>query len=165
MSDESVPELIGGPYKRPEHAKLGERVRDTRLGFVQVHSFSQAPIPWPMQCKGGGTPCPILIGDLIEAVKTESAAAICHHFGVSRDTVKRWRKELNVQRMNAGTKQLWSDKTEERLGEHRAKGGRMSALKQNLVHRLLERLKCYEHMWFDEDRKVASDAEEYLESK
>jgi len=96
--------LIGGPYRSPE-VKPGEWLIDEINGAVQVAGWTDAPIPWP--CKNNVKSNLILCGDLIEAVKVESAAAISYHFGVGYVTVRAWQKSLGVDRNNNGTRRLY----------------------------------------------------------
>jgi hypothetical protein len=77
---------------------------------VVVTSWTDAPIPWP-RCRaagthGGGSGL-LLAGDLVKAVRQESAAAVCHWWGVTPGVVWRWRKGLGVERMaNDGSRRL-----------------------------------------------------------
>jgi hypothetical protein len=49
----------------------------------------------------------ILTGDLVKAVRRESATAICYWWGVTPQTVTVWRKALGVGRATAGSSRLW----------------------------------------------------------
>ncbi len=115
------PALIGGPYTMPpceRFASLKCEIRDR----VQVEGITDAPIPWPW-CyldHGGGRGQLVLTGDLVEAVKTESAQAVAYHWGVSRWTVARWRKALGVGRMTPGTKSRWAQLARGKLAKARA---------------------------------------------
>jgi len=62
---------------------------------VRVAGMTDAPIPWPHTLVKGGRPM-ILCGDLVKAIRVESAVAMKHHFGVGSDTVWKWRKKLGV---------------------------------------------------------------------
>ena len=48
----------------------------------------------------------IVCGDLIRAVQTESEIAVAHHWGVTPNTVSRWRQALCVPRMTEGSRKL-----------------------------------------------------------
>ena len=124
-------EFIGGPYSLPPY-RIGDTLVDVRRGEIAVTGRHPCPAgQWPT-----GTDYPtatraglILCGSLIDAVRTESVAAICHHWGVSRWTVRRWRAALGVGRYTPGTTALQS----ETVGEHfsnidRANGGLAKAL-------------------------------------
>jgi hypothetical protein len=58
--------------------------------------------------RNGGKKTLILCGDLVKAVRSESARAIQHYWGVKDDTVGTWRKALGVENNNAGTRALRS---------------------------------------------------------
>jgi hypothetical protein len=51
-------------------------------------------------------PSLILCGDLVRAVRRESVVAICHWWGVGRNTVWTWRKALGIDRKTKGTSEL-----------------------------------------------------------
>lgn len=116
----NAPELIGGPY-RPPRCKIGKPVYDLLHGDLVVVAISDAPIPWPMirtHPNSRGT-VPAMTADLKRAVERESVEAIAHHWQTSRWTVRRWRHALGVDRFNEGTRRLWSQLAETRLGDHR----------------------------------------------
>lgn len=158
-----APQLIGGPYKRPPDVSVGQRIRDERLrDFVEVRCFTRAPIPWPAGGRSSQNP-PILCGELVEAVRTESAEAIAYHWGVSRDLVREWRKALGVPRFTAGTRKRWAELVDQRLTpESRAKGARASAIKQRLVRQLVEALERHRRAWSPEDIAAYNAGLEYL---
>ena len=58
----------------------------------------------------------ILCGDLVDAVKRESEAAVMHWWGVSDSTVRKWRRALGVPRMTPGTIRLHRKWAPERFG-------------------------------------------------
>jgi hypothetical protein len=93
----SPPPLIG-TYDPPP-VRIGERVtclfRDTEC---VVTAFSAAPIQWPrvraVEHRGGSG---LWVNEtLVKAIRTESAAALQHHFGVTGGVVWRWRKAFGV---------------------------------------------------------------------
>lgn len=88
------PELLGGPY-RPPACKVGDWLDDERDGLLQVGGWTEAPIRWPRR-KKTGKHSPILCGDLVQAVRTESVEAIRYHWGVGATTVWAWRQALGV---------------------------------------------------------------------
>lgn len=118
------PSLIDHSY-RPPRLRVGDTVRCEYKGRdVEVALFGDAPMRWPTWRGNGGKQLPILAGDLVRAVRQESEQAVCHWWGVSRDTVKRWRRALGVGRMNPGTTALWKELAPRRLPpEARRKGG------------------------------------------
>lgn len=109
--------LIGGPYT-PPRVRVPEHLVDEADREVTVLRWSDAPIPWPLaKHRGiGGKLAPLLVGDLVRAVQTESLHAVAHHWGVSFWTVNRWRGLLGVPRFTPGTKRLWARTRAERCG-------------------------------------------------
>lgn len=98
-----VPPLQAGPYATPKHRK-GGWATDELLGRVQVFGTTEARIPWPrIRRKGPSTP--VLTSDLARAIRAESAVAVSYWWGVSRDKVRRWRRELDVGRATPGTRE------------------------------------------------------------
>lgn len=94
-----------GPYHAPA-VRRGERltclVRDAEC---TVTSWSDARICWPRGRRVGahGGTTIIVTAELARAVRTESAAAVCHHWGVAPSTVANWRRALEVDRINNPT--------------------------------------------------------------
>jgi len=100
--------LIGGPYQVPA-CEVGTSLTCRRFGRQAVGGFTAAPIPWPYAARQGGKPPLILCGDLVKAIRTETAAAVAYHWGVSRWTVHHWRRVLGVGRFTAGTRRRWQE--------------------------------------------------------
>ena len=92
-----APKLIGA-YTAPA-VRIGDRVDCLFRGCeCVVTSIADAPIPWPRvqpaEQRGG---CGLLVNHALgRAIRTESAVALKYHFGVSTDTVWRWRKCFGV---------------------------------------------------------------------
>ena len=104
------PRLIGGPY-RPPVVPASQILVDAIRGPVEVCGTSRAPVRWPIaRIRPCDRPMPVVCGDLVRAIETESSLALQYHWGVSRRTVGEvWRRSLRVPRWNAGTRRLWSD--------------------------------------------------------
>ena len=97
--------LIYGPYAAPR-CHVGDILAcEARGRDVKVRRLTDARIPWPDRYKTG-VPSLILCGDLIAAVRTESATAVAHHWGVSTQTVWIWRTALTVEKWTPGTMRL-----------------------------------------------------------
>src|SRR5262245_59594788 len=103
MHERDRTRLLSGPYRTP-----GLRVGDRTFCLLRdcdcvVTSLSEGRIPWPrgrpLDAPLGGSGL-LLLGDLADAVKRESAAAIMRWWGVTAGVVWRWRKALGVTRTN-----------------------------------------------------------------
>jgi hypothetical protein len=104
-----------GTYETPR-VRLGTVLSDeVRDGDVVVSGYTDARIPWPVghSKERGGFPALVVYGRLVQAVRRESNQAVCHWFGVSAQTVSRWRKSLGVGPTNDGTHRLRSAYTRE----------------------------------------------------
>src|SRR5438874_144997 len=100
---------------RTPRVRLGAVVvceaRDCDLIVVEI---SNGRIPWLVgRRKGQSGKSLIVFGDLAKAVRTESNQAVCYWFGITPQTVSKWRKALSVGLTNPGTHRLRSDYTEE----------------------------------------------------
>jgi hypothetical protein len=83
----SKPPLLNKPYRAPKAAEGDYLFCEHRDGDVAVEGFTSAPIPWPAYRRPGARPdhfTPILTGDLVRAVRTESVAAVVYWWGISR---------------------------------------------------------------------------------
>jgi Ni/Co efflux regulator RcnB len=110
VNDNDRIRLLFGPYKAPP-LNRGDRVsclfRDCE---VIVTGWSDAPIPWPIgQRPGRGSRALVVLGGLADAVRLESNQAVAYWFGVTPQTVTRWRKALAGPRSNEGTHRLHHD--------------------------------------------------------
>jgi len=78
---------------------------------VIVSGYTESRIPWPLGYprERGGSSAPIVFGGLVRAVRTESNQSVCFWFGITPQTVSKWRKALGVGLTNAGTHRMRSD--------------------------------------------------------
>jgi hypothetical protein len=95
----------------PLAARVGRRVRCLyRRAWCKVTSWTDAPIPWPRVLPAGGRGHPGLLvtAELRRAIKTESAEALKHHFGVSTLVAWKLRKWAGVEghTRTAGSRRL-----------------------------------------------------------
>ena len=82
MIDSERFKLLYGPYVAPK-CRLGDKLPcEYRGREVTVKGMTDAPIQWPCARRNGNA-SPILCGDLIRAVRTESEIAVAYHWGVS----------------------------------------------------------------------------------
>mgnify|MGYP001563809477 CR=1 FL=1 len=124
-----IPVLLAGPYIPPDGAVLYDEID----GDVEVGGWSNGPISWPRRKKTGRHSL-ILCGDLVRAVRTESAEAIIWWFGVSAVTVAKWRSALGVDRKNnPGTLRLNKLYAPQKLTPERAAKGREAAAHPDII--------------------------------
>jgi hypothetical protein len=115
MHDRDRYKLLHGPYRMPR-CRIGGRLFCEERGWVTVKRISDGKIPWP-QTVVRRSRAFILCGGLVKAVRRESAIAVCHWWGVTPQTVSKWRKALGVPQVNEGTARLYRDYAPERLTE------------------------------------------------
>jgi len=96
--------LLFGPYRTPSFS-YGDIVHDEVRGDVTIVGLTDARIPWPI---GKGTRAKTLVvyDALAAAVRNESNCAVCHWWGVTPQTVTKWRKALGVSAVTPGTSAL-----------------------------------------------------------
>jgi hypothetical protein len=110
-----------GTYQTPRF-RYGQTVFCELRGWVSVAGLSAGPIPWPVGKRGRGKAL-VVYADLARAVRRESALAVAHAWGVSAQTVSKWRQALAVPRATEGTSRLhrayaaepWARRARERL--------------------------------------------------
>mgnify|MGYP001056336438 CR=1 FL=1 len=95
--------LIAGPY-RPPRIRVGNTLYCERFGEVVVTGFTER-MRWLCTIRQGQQ-TPILCGDLVRAVRTESMFAVTAWWEVSRHLAWRWRRCLGVGRKTPGTLRL-----------------------------------------------------------
>ncbi len=124
MIDATSTILRFGPYSMPQGFGIGDTIACAYRGRdVVIGGITDAPVQWFM-IRNTGKPFVILCGDLIRAVQTESEAAIAHNWGVNKTTVWKWRKALDVGRMNSGTTLVFRTLFESRIPEEVIEKGR-----------------------------------------
>ena len=128
MQETERVKLIGGPYRTPRF-KFGAVVCCEIRGNVEFVGLTDARIPWPKCRTGKRSRAIILYGALVDAVRRESALAVQYWWGISEDTVWRWRQALGVDRVNAGTSALLSRQAPETCQSANANERRMPTLK------------------------------------
>lgn len=95
-----------GSYS-PPRVRYGSTVADACRGDVVVVALSDGRIPWPLgRGKGNSNRALIVYADLARALRRESAQAVAYWWGVTGQTVSRWRKALDVVRPTDGERQL-----------------------------------------------------------
>src|SRR5215211_7931672 len=96
-----------GTYRTPP-VRVGRVLAcEARDCDVIVTGYSDARIPWPLGRRRGTSARSLVVsGDLERAVRAESNQAVCHWFGVTPQTVSKWRTALGVGLTNPGTHRL-----------------------------------------------------------
>src|SRR3954464_7493417 len=92
MHDRDRLKLLHGPYHPPK-CRVGRFLRCVIRGKLRVRALSPGPIPWP-QAFIQSNRAFIVTGDLVRALRCESAQAVAHWWGVGIGTVSRWRRAL-----------------------------------------------------------------------
>lgn len=110
--------LLFGPYQMPK-CKIGRALPCRIRGRACVQGITAAPMQWPytFRSRVNRRPSVIVCGDLVRALRSESAAAIAYWWGVSLCTVWRWRSELGVERFTEGTRDLYRRWMPEKIDE------------------------------------------------
>jgi len=105
MTNDDHFRLLFGPYKTPVF-RYGDGAFCELHGDIILCGLTDAPIPWPTgkkRQKGSRARAIVLCGALVEAVRRESAQAVAHWWGITAQTVTRWRKALGVGPVTEGT--------------------------------------------------------------
>ena len=98
--------LHRGPYKTPRF-RLGQTVIDAIRGPVTIIGMTDGRIPWPIG-KTKRAKTLVMFRGLAKALRAESATAICHWWGVTGQTVSKWRKALDISPDTPGSRKLRS---------------------------------------------------------
>ena len=94
-----------GRYKIPAF-RYGQRVQCEVRGEVLIVGLTAGPIAWPIGKKGRAKSLVVFKG-LASAIRRESINAVAHHWGVTGQTVTKWRRRLGIAgRMTKGTLKL-----------------------------------------------------------
>jgi hypothetical protein len=105
MIDSERVKLLYGPYRAPR-CTVGQKLTcEYRKREVWVKGISDAPIPWPV-ARRGIRHFPIVCGDLVRALRTESEMAVAYHWGVHDATVSKWRQAFGIAPMTNGSRRL-----------------------------------------------------------
>jgi hypothetical protein len=98
-----------GPYRTPRF-RLGAIVRDEVRGDVRIVGVTAAPIPWPLGRPPGsrGRFSPVVYKGLAKAVRLEANQAVAYWWGLTPQTITKWRNALDVPPTTAGTSRLRS---------------------------------------------------------
>ena len=94
MRDRERFKLHFGPYTTPRFRR-GRRVVDEWRGEVTFAGLSNGRIPWPIGILGGNKTLVVYAG-LARAIRRESVQAVAYWFGVSPQTVTKWRRKLGI---------------------------------------------------------------------
>jgi hypothetical protein len=92
------------PVEFPEHLVSGAQVGDDLL-LLPIHPAG-GPIPWPIAKTDHGAKSLVVYKGLAEAVRRESNQAICHWYGLTPQTISKWRRILGVPSTTEGTRRL-----------------------------------------------------------
>jgi hypothetical protein len=110
MVDRERVKLLFGPYRSPRIAIGHVLDCEARDCDVIVVNYSIARIPWPVgHRRDRGARSLVVYGRLADAVRRESNQAVAYWWGVTPQTVTKWRKALDVPRANEGTHRLHHD--------------------------------------------------------
>jgi predicted transcriptional regulator len=110
MTDADRFKVLFGPYPTPEVEAGRVLTCEARDSDVIVVGYSDARIPWPVgQRRGKGARALVVYGRLVDAVRHESNQAVAYWWGVTPQTVTKWRQALGVRRANEGTHRLHHD--------------------------------------------------------
>jgi hypothetical protein len=99
--------LLFGPYRTPRVGIGRVLTCEARDDDVIVTGYSDGRISWPVgRRRGKGASTLVVYGRLADAIRRESNQAVAYWWGVTPQTVTKWRKVLEVPRANEGTHRL-----------------------------------------------------------
>ena len=109
MKDSDRFKLYFGPYTAPRF-KYGKKVWCHYRGWVKIVGLSDGKIQWPIGrpvTPNPGRDSLVIYHGLKRAIETESNQGVAHWWGVSINTVTRWRGALGVGRLTSGTERTF----------------------------------------------------------
>ena len=95
-----------GRYKTPRF-RIGQTVIDAIRGEVTIVGITDGRIPWPIG-KTKRAKTLVMFRGLAKALRNESNTAICHWWGVTDQTVTKWRNALGISSDTLGSRRLKS---------------------------------------------------------
>lgn len=99
-------QLHFGPYKTPLF-RYGQRVECEVRGEVILVGMSNGKLPWPLgRLPGQSQRGLVVFKGLAKAVRKESATSVCHWWGVTAQTISKWRGAMNVEPDTDGSRKL-----------------------------------------------------------
>ena len=101
MNESDRHQLLIGPY-RSSRCRLGKKLFCEIRGWLPLRRISPGRIPWPQTIVGRNRAF-ILCGDLVKAVRRESAVAISYWWEVTAQTVSKRRRAIDVGPTAEGT--------------------------------------------------------------
>lgn len=106
MTDVERHQLLGR-YQTPRF-RYGDIVVCEIQGEVTIVGLTDARIPWPLGKRQGSRTRPLLVvyAGLAEAIRRESVSALSFWWGISDQTVTKWRHLMGVPAMTEGTTRL-----------------------------------------------------------
>ena len=112
-----------GTYRTPR-VRVGQTVECEVRGPVVVVSIADSPIQWPWGKRGRGRRSPVVYKGLAKALRDEMGTDICRAWGISSQTVTKWRKRLGLSRHTPGRSKFFRQRM---LGPHGKKMHRLAA--------------------------------------
>jgi len=95
-------QLRYGPYAAPRF-RYGSKASDACRGDVVIVALSNGRIQWPLgRVPGNSNRALIVYGALARAVRREASQAVAYWWGVTAQTVWKWRKVLGVVEQTEG---------------------------------------------------------------
>ena len=119
MHDSVRYKLHFGPYRTPRF-RYGQKVLCEVRGEVTICGTTAAPIAWPIG-RIGPLKSLVVYRGLANAIRQESIQAVAHHWGITTQTVTKWRRRLGIKGEPLGTSILRTRHFEEPWAEETRK--------------------------------------------